>query len=142
MAARADFICTYRRERADRRPVDNPLRSHVPAQKPRSDAPEQRPQPDLDPDQIDAPLDSGQIDVAGTHELRAVLVDDLAIEDVVRKGDVAGRRSTARAYAAEERRRTDAGAEASTQLAPMSTSRLPERTMIAVADGYSAAFVQ
>ena len=88
MAARTDFICTYGRERADRRPVDDPLRSHVPAQTPRSDAPEQRPRPDLDPDQIDAAVDSGQIDVAGTHQLRAVLVDDLAIEHVVRKGDV------------------------------------------------------
>ena len=90
MAARTDFICTYGRERADRRPVDDPLRSDVPAQTPRSDTPEQRPRPDLDPDQIDAAVDRGQIDVAGTHQLRAVLVDDLAIEHVVRQGDLSG----------------------------------------------------
>ena len=128
MAARADFICTYGRERADRRPVDDPLRSDVPAQTPRSDPPEQRPRPDLDPDQIDPAVDRGQIDVAGAYQLRAVLVDDLTIEHVVRKGDV--RRPSldgpgiCRWSSAGEA--DDGSATSSTQLAAISSSRLPD----------------
>ena len=135
-------LVSRRNERGDRSPVDHPVRPQPGAQMLWPDPPEQGSRANFDPHQLDPISNRGQIEIGWANDLDPTRVDQLTVEDVVGQGDIAGWRSTEPAYAREERSRTVAGGEASSQRAPIRKSRLPDLTTIALTDGYAPRVVQ
>ncbi len=68
--------------RVDVGPVDHPARRGPPPPAGRPEATRERDDPRLDADQADACADLGEVEVGGAHDLHAVDVDELMVDDV------------------------------------------------------------